>query len=55
MVREGVTLRIHNRVCVPAVEVLKRKILDKNHDTPYLVHLYGNKLYNALKIDLLVE
>ena len=36
-------------VLVPAVEVLKKKILHEGHNTPHSVHLGGNKLYKNLK------
>ena len=37
------------KVCVPAVEALKKKILDKGHNTPHPIHPGGNKLYKDLK------
>jgi len=43
------TIQFHNRVCVPIVEALKRKILDECHNTPYSMHPGGNKLYKDLK------
>ena len=42
-------MRFHNRVCVPAVEALKKKILGEGHNTPHSVHPGGNKLYKDLK------
>jgi len=48
MPKDG-TIRFHNQVCVPAVEELKKKILDEGHNTPHSVHLRENKLYNDLK------
>jgi len=43
------TIRFYNRVGVPAVEALKKKILDEGHDTPHSVHPGGNKLYKDLR------
>jgi len=49
VIHEDGTIRFHNRVCVLAMEELKKKILDKGHNTSYLVHPRGNKLYKDLK------
>jgi len=49
MMHEDGTLRFQNRVCVLVVEELKKKILDKGHNTPHFVHSRGNKLYKDLK------
>ena len=38
MIHENSTIRFHNRVCVPAVEEPKKKILDEGHNTPHSVH-----------------
>jgi len=38
IIHEDGTTRFHNRVCVPAVEALKKKILDEAHNTPHLIH-----------------
>ena len=43
------TIRFYNRVCVPTVEALQKKILNKGHSTPHSVHLGENKLYKDLK------
>ena len=43
------TIRFHNRVCVPAVEVLRKKILKAGHNMPHSVHPRGDKLYKGLK------
>jgi len=48
-IHEEGTIRFHNRVCVLAVEELKKKILDEGHKTPHSIHLRGNKLYKDLK------
>ena len=49
MIYEDGTIRLHNRVCVPAVEALKRKILNEGHNTQHSVHPRANKLYKDLK------
>ena len=49
VIHEDGTIRFHNRVCVPAVESLKKKILDEGHNTPHSVHPGGAKLYKDLK------
>jgi len=49
LIQEDSTIRFHNQLCVPAVEALKKKILDEGHNTLYSVHLGGNKLYKDLK------
>ena len=38
LIHEDGTIRFHNRVCVPVMEELKKKILDEGHNTPYSVH-----------------
>ena len=43
------TIRFHNQVCVPAVDALKKKILDEGYNTPHAINLEGNKLYKDLK------
>jgi len=49
VIHEDGTIQFHNCVCVPAVEALKRKILEEEHNTPHSVHPRGNKLYKDLK------
>ena len=49
VIHEYGTVLFHNRVCVPAVEALKKKILDKGYNTPHSVHPRGNELYKDLK------
>jgi len=49
VIQEDGTIRLHNQVCVPVAEVLKKKILDKGHNTPYSIHPRGNKLYEDLR------
>jgi len=43
-------IRFHNRVCVPAAEELKKKILDEGHNTPHSIHPGENKLYKDMKL-----
>jgi len=45
---EGI-IRFHNWVCLPAAEALKKKILDKDHNTQHSIHPRGNKLYKDIK------
>ena len=49
VIHDDGTIRFHNRVCVPTVEALKRKILDEGHNIPHSMHPGGNKLYKDLK------
>lgn len=42
-------VKYKGRWCIPKNEELKRKILEEAHNTPYLVHLGGDKLYKDLK------
>jgi len=49
IIHEDGTIQFHNRVCVPAVEALKKKILDEGQNTLQPVHPRGNKLYKDLK------
>jgi len=49
VIHEDGTIRFHNQVYVPAVETLKKKILDEGHNTPHSVHSRRNKLYKYLK------
>ena len=49
VIDEDGTLRFQNRVCIPAIEELLKKILDKGHKTTHSVHPGGNKLYKDLK------
>ena len=49
IIHEDETIRFHNRVCVPAVEVLRKKILKAGHNMPHSVHPRGDKLYKGLK------
>jgi len=49
VIHEDGTLRLHNWVCVPRVDVLKRKILDNGQNVPHLVYSAGKKLYKDLQ------
>jgi len=49
VIHEDGTVRFHNCVCIPAVEALKKKILDKGHNAPHSLHPGGNKLYRELR------
>jgi len=49
VIHEDDTIRFHNWVRVPAVEALKKKILDEDHNTPHSVYPRGTKLYKDLK------
>jgi len=49
VIYEDGTLRFHNLVCVPKVDVFKRKLLDDGHNTPHSMHPGGNNLYKDLK------
>jgi len=49
IIHEDSTIRFHNRVCVLAVEALKKKILDEGHNTQHSVHPGENKQYQDLK------
>jgi len=41
IIHEDGTVRFHNRVYVPAIEELKKKILDKGHNTSHSIHARG--------------
>ena len=49
VMHEDGTIWFHNRVCVPTIEELKKKILYEGCNTPHSVHPSGNKLYKDLK------
>ena len=49
VIHEDGTMRFHYQVCVPAIDALKKKILDEGHSTPHSVHPKRNKLYTDLK------
>jgi len=49
VIHEDGPLRFQNRVCVLAIEELKRKILDEGQNTLHSIHPRGNKLYKDLK------
>jgi hypothetical protein len=39
----------NGRLCVPGIDELKQLILKEAHDTPYLIHPGGTKMYQDLK------
>jgi len=49
VIQENGTTKFHNRVCVPTMKELKKKILDEGHNALHSIHLGGNKLYKDLK------
>jgi len=49
IIHEDGTIRFRNWVCVPAIEALKKKILDEGHNTPCSLHPGENKPYKDLK------
>ena len=49
VIHEDGMLRFQNRVRVPPIEELKRKILDEGHNTPHFIHPDRNKRYKDLK------
>ena len=42
-------MRIENKICVPNDSVLKHEILQEAHQTGYIVHPRGTKMYRDLK------
>ncbi|XP_021731256.1 uncharacterized protein LOC110698157 [Chenopodium quinoa] len=49
-VHDDGSTRFNGRWCVPQkCEELKKKLMEKGHNTPYSIHLGGNKLYKDLK------
>ncbi|XP_021763969.1 uncharacterized protein LOC110728632 [Chenopodium quinoa] len=49
-IHEDGSLRYEGRWCVPQkCEEVKRKLMEKGHNTPYSVHPGGDKLYKDLK------
>ena len=48
-IREDGALVIGSRLCVPATEELKRKILEEAHSSAYAMHLGSTKMYHTLK------
>lgn len=48
MIHDDGSLRSKGRWCVPQkCDDLKRCLIDEAHDTPYSVHLRGDKLYTS--------
>ena len=48
-VKEDGSLYFHNRLCVPADNELKKKLLYESHNTVFTMHPGGNKMYQDLK------
>lgn len=48
-VDENKILRFHNRVCVPDVPELKKRILEKSHRSSLSIHTRATKMYQDLK------
>ena len=48
-VKEAGSLYFHNRLCVPDVKDLKKKLLFEAHNTVFTMHPGGNKMYQDLK------
>ena len=49
MISDDDTLLYKGRLCVPNVEVLKRKIMEEAHNSAYAMHQESTKLYYTLK------
>ena len=49
VVHEDGTLRFQNRLCVPNNGELRKQILEEAHNTRYLVHPGGTKMYRDLR------
>ena len=48
-VKEDGSLYFRNRLCVPADNELKKKMLYEAHNMVFTMHLGGNKMYQDLK------
>ena len=48
-IRDDGTLVISSRVCAPAIEELKRQILEEAHSSAYVMHPGSTKMYRTLK------
>ena len=48
-IRDDGALVIGSRLCVPATEELKRKILEEAHSSAYAMHPGSTKMYRTLK------
>ena len=48
-VKEDGSLHFGNRLCVPADNELRKKLLYEVHNTVFTMHLEGNKMYQDLK------
>ena len=43
------TLKFKNRLCIPHVGGLRRELLKYFHDSRFIVHLGGTKMYSEMK------
>ena len=43
------SLMYGSRLCVPAVDELRKQIMEEAHYTPYTVHSGGTKMYRDLR------
>ena len=41
-------LKFRNKLCFPKVGDLRREILEESHNSKFLVHLGGNKMYRDM-------
>ena len=48
-VKEDGSLYFHNRLCVPADNELKKKLLYEAHTTVFTMHPESNKMYQNMK------
>ena len=46
---ENEMLKFQNRICVPDIPELKKRVLDKAHRSVFSMHLGNNKMYRDLK------
>ena len=49
LVKEYGSLYFQNRLCVPTDKELKKKLLYETHNTVFIMHPRGNKMYWDLK------
>ena len=48
-VREDESLYFQNRLCVPAVNELKKELLHEAHNSVFTMHPIGKKMYRDLQ------
>ena len=51
-IRDDGALVIGSRLCLPAVEELKRQVLEEAHSSTYAMHPGSTKMYCTLKITI---